>query len=82
MYPNSKPSRRPYCQPPPRLALIRNHIAAALIGQVVDLMAGTGKIAHGVVSGVQLEGGAPKLLVGGSRYDLDQVLTAIPASFN
>jgi hypothetical protein len=62
--------------------MIRSHIAASMIGQAVDLLVGAGQIAHGVVSGVQVEGGSPKLLVEGSRYDLDQVLTVTPATLN
>lgn len=49
--------------------------ANALIGQTVQLQADEETIAAGVVSGVSLEAGTPRLLVGGEAYDLGQVLT-------
>ena len=69
-------------RPATRLDLIRSHIAASMIGRTVDLLVSRGKTAHGVVSAVQLEGGAPKLIVAGSRYNLNQVLTVTPTTLN
>jgi hypothetical protein len=54
---------------------IRKNIAKALIGRTVDLMDASHSIAHGVVAAVLVEAGRPKLLVNGSRYDLNQVIT-------
>ena len=57
---------------------VRQHLAQAMIGKTVDLLNGRA-VAHGVVSGVMLLAGNPKLLVNGRAYDLNQVLTASPA---
>jgi hypothetical protein len=57
---------------------VRQHLAEALVGKTVDLLNGRA-VAHGVVSGVMLLAGNPKLLVNGRAYDLNQVLTASPA---
>ena len=60
------------------LGAVRQHLAEAMIGKTVDLVNGRA-IAHGIVSGVMLLAGNPKLLVNGRTYDLNQVLTASPA---
>lgn len=57
---------------------VRTHLAQAMVGKTVDLLNGRA-VAHGVVSGVMLLAGNPKLLVNGRAYDLNQVLTASPA---
>jgi hypothetical protein len=57
---------------------VRQHLALAMVGKTVDLLSGRA-VAHGVVSGVMLLAGNPKLLVNGRAYDLNQVLTASPA---
>ena len=57
---------------------VRQHLAQAMVGKTVDLLSGR-VVAHGVVSGVMLLAGNPKLLVNGRAYDLNQVLTASPA---
>ena len=64
------------------LDAIRSHMAEAMIGRTVDLMAGSKTILHGVVTGVLNEAGKPKIVVDGHRYDLNQILTALPASPN
>jgi hypothetical protein len=64
------------------LVAIRHQIASTLIGRTVDLLADTKTVAHGIVTGVLNEGGVDKLVVGGSRYDLNQILTVTPACFN
>ena len=61
-----------------QLGEVREHLAQAMIGKTVDLLNGRA-VAHGVVSGVMLLAGNPKLLVNGRAYDLNQVLTATPA---
>jgi hypothetical protein len=48
----------------------------------VDLLVDAHTIVHGVVTAVLTEAGAPKLVVGGTGYDLSQILTAIPASLD
>jgi hypothetical protein len=60
------------------LGEVRQHLAEALVGKTVDLLSGRA-VAHGIVSGVMLLAGHPKLLVNGRTYDLNQVLTASPA---
>lgn len=59
---------------------LHEHLAEALIGQTVELLVDASTIAHGIVAGVLTEMGIPKLVVGGSCYDLNQILTATPAS--
>jgi hypothetical protein len=61
-----------------QISSVRQHLAEAMIGKTVDLLSGRA-VAHGVVSGVMLLAGNPKLLVNGRAYDLNQVLTASPA---
>jgi hypothetical protein len=62
----------------PQLGAVRQHLAEAMVGKAVDLLNGRA-VAHGIVSGVLLLAGNPKLLVNGRMYDLNQVLTATPA---
>ena len=57
---------------------VRQHLAEAMVGKTVDLLSGRA-VAHGIVSGVLLLAGNPKLLVNGRTYDLNQVLTVSPA---
>lgn len=64
------------------LDTVRNHLAEAMIGKAVDLMAGSRTVRHGVVSGVFSEAGRPKIVVAGHRYDVSQVLTILPVSLN
>src|ERR1022692_2278344 len=63
-----------------RCRAVRKHIAKALVGQTVDLLVDAHTIVHGVVTGVLNEAGASKLVVDGTCYDLNQILTAMPAS--
>ena len=53
-----------------------------LVGRTVDLIADTSTITHGIVTGVLYDGGIEKLVVGGSEYSLNQVLTVTPTSLN
>jgi hypothetical protein len=63
------------------IGAVRNKIAVAMIGRTVDVLADARTIAHGVVRGVLLtEAGVPKLLVNGDKYELNQILTSVPAS--
>jgi hypothetical protein len=64
------------------LTAIRHQIANTLVGRTVDLIADTKTIAHGVVTGILNEGGVDKLVVGGSEYDLNQVLTVTPTGLS
>ncbi len=59
---------------------LHRHLARALIGQSVELLVDAHTIVQGIVSGVLTEAGHPKLVVDGSRYELHQILTAIPAT--
>lgn len=61
---------------------VRLHLATALIGQSVDLLVSASTIVHGVVSGVLTDSGSPKVVVGGSPYDLNQILTVTPTALN
>lgn len=71
------------CARPPthRFDAMKSKIANSLIGSAVGLLAGSDLILHGKVMGVQMESGEPKLLVAGTSYDLDQVLTVMPERF-
>jgi hypothetical protein len=62
--------------------VIPNQLAQALIGQTVSLLDHAHNIAHGVVAGVLIETGRPKLVVGRVQYDLSQVLSVTPPAFN
>jgi hypothetical protein len=61
-----------------RCEAVRSKIANSLVGSDVALMAGPDSIVHGIVSGVKIEAGKPKLLVAGMPFDLDQVVVAMP----
>jgi hypothetical protein len=61
---------------------IPNHLALALVGQTVSLLDRAHKVAHGVVAGVLMETGRPKLVVDRVEYDLSQVLSVTPPVFN
>jgi hypothetical protein len=65
----------PGLPPPEDLGGVRRKLAWAMMGKTVDLLADTRTIAHGIVAGVLIEAGMPKLVVNGLRYDLNQVLT-------
>ena len=58
-----------------KLGEIRKNIASAMIGRTVSLMVNAKTIANGMVAGVIVEAGAPKIIVNGHFYDLDKVLT-------
>jgi hypothetical protein len=63
-----------------QLAGIRTHMAQAMIGHTVKLLVNAHTVARGIVTGVAVgSAGTPKLVVGGARYDISQVLTATPA---
>jgi len=64
-----------------KLASIRKKLASALIGSTVDLLADSQTIAHGIVAGVRMVAGNPKIVVNGQLYDMDQVLTSTNVSF-
>ncbi len=66
--------------PRDRCRVVRKHLARALVGHTVDLLVDAHTIVHGVVTGVLTEAGAPKLVVDGASYDLNQILTATPAT--
>jgi hypothetical protein len=65
---------RPFHEP--KLGAIRKNIARAMVGSTVDLMADSQTVAHGIVTGVFMKGGAPKIVVNGQTYNMNQVLTA------
>lgn len=61
-----------------QLGAVRQHLAEALIGKTVDVFNGRA-VKHGIVKGVLLLAGDPKLLVNGRMYDMNQILTVTPA---
>lgn len=80
-----RPAKRDSRRGPARPAdagSVRLHLAMALIGQSVDLLASATTIVHGVVSGVLTDSGSPQVVVGGSPYDLNQILTVTPTALN
>lgn len=58
--------------------IVSLNMANALVGRTVDVLAGTKKVTHGVVSGVLTEAGKPRIVVGKSSYDMRQILTISP----
>ena len=52
--------------------------ATALLGQTVAVQIGDATTVRGVVSGVQIVAGTPKLMVDGTPYDLSQVFMVTP----
>jgi hypothetical protein len=67
---------------PPRLGTVRKKLARAMVGSTVDLLADSHTVAHGIVTGVFLTSGTPKIIVNGRTYDMSQVVTATAASFH
>ena len=63
------------------LGEIQKNIASAMIGKTVRLMADAKTIASGLVVGVMIETGTPKIVVNGQHYELNQILTVCPAAF-
>ncbi len=63
-----------------KLGFVRKKIARAMVGSTVDLMADTHTVAHGIVTGVFMKAGSPKIVVNGRTYDLNQVVTATTGS--
>jgi hypothetical protein len=63
-----------------KLRPIRKKLASALIGSTVDLLADSHTIAHGIVSGVAVVAGTPKIRVNGRLYNMDRILTSTAAS--
>jgi hypothetical protein len=76
------PARSTFRRGTTRFNAVRKNIARAMVGRSVDLFVDAQTVAHGVVTGVLTEAGMPKLVVDGMRYDLNQILTATPASFD
>jgi hypothetical protein len=58
--------------------IVSLNMANALVGRTVDLLVGSHRVSHGVVSGILTEGGKPRIVVGKSSYDLRQILTISP----
>jgi len=59
---------------------IRKNQAKAMVGSSVELLADSQTVRHGIVTGVFMMSGTPKILVNGRTYDLHQVVTAIGRS--
>jgi hypothetical protein len=63
-----------------KLEVIRKNLARAMVGSTVDLLADSHTIAHGIVSGIMMVSGSPKIVVNGQTYDINQVVTATTSS--
>ena len=63
-----------------KLGFVRRKIARSMVGSTVDLMADSDTIAHGIVTGIFMKAGSPKIIVNGRSYDLHQVVTATSGS--
>ena len=59
-----------------KLVPIRKKLARSMIGSTVDLLADSHTIAHGIVTGVMVVSGSPKIVVNGHAYDVDRVITS------
>ena len=81
-----QPSLKPFVASPHsfghQLAPIRRKLARAMVGCTVDLLADGQTIAHGIVAGVSVISGTPKILVNGQLYDMKQVLTSTASSIH
>ena len=54
--------------------------ASALIGHTVQIQMGDETVRAGIVAGVKVEDGTPKLMVDGQTYGLGQILTVTPTT--
>lgn len=63
-----------------KLGVIRKKLAKAMVGSTVDLLSEGHTIAHGIVTGVFVTSGTPKIIVNGQTYDISQVVTSTAAS--
>lgn len=54
--------------------------ASALIGHTVQIQLDDETVCAGIVAGVKLEDGTPRLMVDGQTYSLSQVLTVTPTT--
>jgi hypothetical protein len=61
---------------------VPRQLALSLVGQTVSLRGRANRVFHGVVAGIVNETGRPKLVVDRVEYDLNQVLSVTPPSFN
>jgi hypothetical protein len=61
---------------------ISTHIATSMLGRMVSVQHGSQPPAHGMVSGVLVDNGSPRIVVNGNSYELRQVLTVTPLAFN
>jgi len=82
MMTSSNTTRRIERRPKDRLGEIRKNIAGAMIGKTVNLMADAETIVRGMVAGVMVETGTPKIVVNGQGYDLNKILSVCPAFLN
>ena len=58
---------------------VQKNLARSMVGATVDLLTDHKTIVHGMVAGVFMTAGTPKIVVNGHGYDIDQVLTAVTA---
>ena len=65
-----------------KLGAIRRNLAKAMVGSTVDLLADSQTVAHGIVTGVMMVAGKPKIVVNGQPYDVNQVVTSTASSIS
>jgi hypothetical protein len=58
--------------------IVSLNMANALVGRTVDVLVGSKRVTHGVVSGVLTEAGKPRIVVGKASFDMRQILTISP----
>lgn len=68
----------PQLTPATPASLLACNMAYAMLGCDVSVCTREHRVKHGVVTGVFLESGAPKIVVKHRAYNLDQVLTVHP----
>ena len=61
---------------------IRQRMALALVGQAVSLAVDAKTIVHGIVTGVMAGVDVPEIVVNGTSYNYNQILTNVPAAFS
>jgi hypothetical protein len=59
---------------------IRQRLASALLGQAVDLAVDAKTIVHGTVTGVMTGADVPEIVVNGTIYNYNQILTNVPTA--
>jgi hypothetical protein len=67
---------------PARLDGLSVRLAGFMVGRTVSVLVDAKTIAHGIITGVLTDSGMPQLVMGGRKYDPNQVLTVTPTPLN